>query len=316
MLRVLHDMARLDRVYMVSLFNDLKECYDRIRSSLNTITLRRMGCPRGVAICQAEALRKMKHAIKTTYGISETISADNENKLGGIGQGSSEGPVSWHSQMLALIDSYEELIPHREFFKSHDKTLQISQWLVGFVDNNTILFTVKDPLFARENIQNLFKMADECLEVWQKLVVITGGDVELDKSALSVLAWEESGGKEKMVQRDKIEGKLTLQLSKLPGYSEDVKMRDPTHGEETLGVYVTMNGKDTKEYEERLEKVKELAGNIKDNSLDRHDAHTIYRERWVNSIGYCLRVTQFSKTQCEGLMKPFYAAILPKMGFN
>ena len=70
-----------------------------------------MGCPRGVAICQAETLRKMKHAIKTTYGITcETISADKDNKLGGIGQGSGEGPVSWHSQMLVLIDSYEELI--------------------------------------------------------------------------------------------------------------------------------------------------------------------------------------------------------------
>ena len=119
-----------------------------------------------------------------------------------------------------------------------------------------------------------------------------------------------------MVKREKIEGKLTLQSVKLPGYSEDVKMRDPLHGEEILGVHVAMNGKDKKEYDERLIKVKELASNIKDNSLDRHDAHIIYRERWVNSIGYCLRVTQFSKTQCEGLMKPFCAAILPKMGFN
>ena len=57
-----------------------------------------------------------------------------------------------------------------------------------------------------------------------------------------------------------------------------------------------MDGKDTKEYEERLIKVKELASNIKDNSLDRYDAHTVYRERWVSSIGYCLRVTQFTKT--------------------
>ena len=74
-------------------------------------------------------------------------------------------------------------------------------------------------------------MADECLEVWQKLVVITGGDMELDKSALNVLAWEKSGGKEKMVKRGKIEGSLILQSVKLPGYTEEVKMRDPTHGE-------------------------------------------------------------------------------------
>ena len=37
-LRVMYDMARADRLYMVSLFNDLKGCYDRIRPPLNTIT--------------------------------------------------------------------------------------------------------------------------------------------------------------------------------------------------------------------------------------------------------------------------------------
>ena len=39
-LRYLYDLSRLDRCYMVSLFNDLRGCYDRIRPSLNTITAR------------------------------------------------------------------------------------------------------------------------------------------------------------------------------------------------------------------------------------------------------------------------------------
>ena len=42
-LRIMYDMARSDRLFMVSLFNDIKDCYDRIRPALNTITLRRMG---------------------------------------------------------------------------------------------------------------------------------------------------------------------------------------------------------------------------------------------------------------------------------
>ena len=84
MLRVMYDMARLDRVNMVSLFNDLKGCYDRIRPSLNTITMRRMGCPKEVAVCQATALRKMKHVLRTSFGLSkESIQWDTTNNIGG-----------------------------------------------------------------------------------------------------------------------------------------------------------------------------------------------------------------------------------------
>ena len=77
-----------------------------------------------------------------------------------------------------------------------------------------------------------------------------------------------------------------------------------------------MDGKDKKEHKERMIAVKALASNIRNSPLDRQDAEIIYRERWVNSIGYCLRVTQFSNAQCEEIMKPFYMAMLPKMGFN
>ena len=33
-------------------------------------------------------------------------------------------------------------------------------------------------------------MAEEVLDVWQELVVITGGDIKLDKSGISIIAWE------------------------------------------------------------------------------------------------------------------------------
>ena len=36
--RLVYDMARLERRYMVSMFNDLKGCYDRVRPSLNIVT--------------------------------------------------------------------------------------------------------------------------------------------------------------------------------------------------------------------------------------------------------------------------------------
>ena len=115
-----------------------------------------MGCPEEVAVCDAEALRLMKHAVRTSFGVSQDIIVrDGKNRLGGIGQGSGNGPMSWHSHMLALIDAYEAKVPHRAFFNSPDKSIILEQWLVGFVDDNTILFTLKDAGFERDIIELL-----------------------------------------------------------------------------------------------------------------------------------------------------------------
>ena len=54
--RLIYDMARMTRTNIVSIFNDLKGNYDRVRPSLNTITTRRMGLPCGPAVCHAMAL--------------------------------------------------------------------------------------------------------------------------------------------------------------------------------------------------------------------------------------------------------------------
>ena len=54
--RIMYDTARLSRTNLVSIFNDLKGNYNRVRPSLNTITTRQMGLPKGPAVCHAMAL--------------------------------------------------------------------------------------------------------------------------------------------------------------------------------------------------------------------------------------------------------------------
>lgn len=68
--RAMYDMARIRRENLISIFNDLKGCYDRVRPALNTITTRRMGLPKGHAVCHAKVLQLMKHRIRTGFGIS------------------------------------------------------------------------------------------------------------------------------------------------------------------------------------------------------------------------------------------------------
>jgi len=68
--RVIYDMAYMQRDYIISLFNNLKGAYNRMRPSLNTITTRRIGLSKEEAICHAATLRKMRHFIQTSFGVS------------------------------------------------------------------------------------------------------------------------------------------------------------------------------------------------------------------------------------------------------
>ena len=101
--RVIYDMAKAQRDYLVSMFNDLKGCYDGFRPALNTVTTRRMGCPKNVAVCQASTLRQMKHHIRTSFGIStDFLQWCAKSNLGELGQGNGDACVGWHSHMLVL----------------------------------------------------------------------------------------------------------------------------------------------------------------------------------------------------------------------
>ena len=93
--RVIYDMARVQRAYIISLFNDSKGNYGCIQPSLNTITTCRMGLPKNIAICHTKALREMEHVFRTGFVLSEgSIKWNETDNPGGIGQGHGAGPVS------------------------------------------------------------------------------------------------------------------------------------------------------------------------------------------------------------------------------
>ena len=125
--RVMYDLARVRRENLISIFNDLKGNYDRVRPSLNTITTMRMGLPKGHAVCHAKVLRLMEHRIRTGFGISEGhIVWSIIQNLGGIGQGNGAGPPRWHSHCLVLAIAYEVMTDEQVEFKCPNSTTKIT----------------------------------------------------------------------------------------------------------------------------------------------------------------------------------------------
>ena len=59
--------------------------------------------------------------------------------------------------------------------------------------------------------------AKRCLEVWQRLVHITGGELELTKSSYALMAWKLKGGKEQLYSIEAALGSISLPSEKYNG---------------------------------------------------------------------------------------------------
>ena len=77
-------------------------------------------------------------------------------------------------------------------FKDPGHLLHFLQWVVGYVDDNSLILTFRDG----EPIEEVLQEAQTALASWQKLLQITGGDLALEKCVYSVMGWTHKKGKE------------------------------------------------------------------------------------------------------------------------
>ncbi len=69
--RLSRDITHQLKANSASMDNDATGCYDRIIVSLGMIACRRLGMPKAAIQAQTDALKFMKYAVKTVYGISD-----------------------------------------------------------------------------------------------------------------------------------------------------------------------------------------------------------------------------------------------------
>ena len=118
-----------------------------------------------------------------------------ESNTGGLGQGNGGGCVSWHSHTLVLGEAYEKSTSNTVDYSNPDSSRRFKQWLVGFVDGNSLLFNFKNLGYEAPTVK-LIEEAKNCLKKWQRLMHISGGEFKLIKSSYSVMAWKLADGKE------------------------------------------------------------------------------------------------------------------------
>ena len=88
----------------------------------------------------------------------------------------------------------------------------------------------------KDSTQKMLEVAKRCLEIWHRLVHITGGELELKKSSYSLMNWKLNDGKEKMCEIRDSPGHLSLQSEKYKGLEVELRRNEVTFTEMRLGI--------------------------------------------------------------------------------
>ena len=296
---------------------DATGCFDRMVGRLLSLINQCNGMTQQAASCQAEVIHNMRHYVKTTRGISDNfIQRDSSTLLEGNGQGNAASVPGWHGHNELLCKVYKKLI-HGSTIKSPDGTINFNQWLSSFIDDNKMLLSFD----AKATFDEILEKCQESLQLWEILLNITGGAVELRKCLITVLQYENNYNwhnarlgdpqiittrreqRECIITRDGTTGTIVRQQS----VKEGVRL---------LGIMAAANGTYQEEYKARLDKSREMAGRLQASPLDLVLTWQAYYCRWKPAITYCLPITTFTAKECKKIQSPYFTALLPKLGLN
>ena len=328
-LQLLFDHNRIWHLPTAILFNDANGCYDRIVPTLCELAMRARGCPKSIAQCHTLTQKGMKHRIRIATGVSEgsiqfseteqvITKGKNiirlEGKTGGIGQGGGAGPIAWIAIIDIMLEAYRKLCPGA-LAEDPLMLFTICYWLISYVDDNTIVIGFNETTAQKEIIKTL----KTNLGSWRRLLQLTGGDIDVEKSKWCAMRWTycKTWGTERIESKKEFKGTIGM-TSQINGSKNQQYLGrlEPHQAERVLGVRLPLDGNMKVEWIYRCQQMRIFSKKISEAPLTNRDAWIIYESRYRAIIRYPLPVTMFNDRQCNKIQQPFIHAILPKMGIN
>lgn len=93
------------------IYNDAKECFDRIVTNLSNLSCRREGLPLPLAKLYASTLSQIKYYLRHKGGISAQFNTHSAKPFHGAGQGAGDSPARWCFISDNLIRAYKKNTP-------------------------------------------------------------------------------------------------------------------------------------------------------------------------------------------------------------
>ena len=291
------DQLRVERRAGAIFDCDASGCYDRILPPLAAVHLRSLGLNKSISTFLARLMYFTKRHVSTKHGVSENnIRTSKDTVLHGIGQGNGGGPAIWISHLTVMFKAISSICSG---FTASNITQKenLSTVGTGYVDDVTLVSsTQRDQAQTYSMVKNQIKQMGQ---VWENLLYISGGRLELTKCFWVPIVWNWKGGKPYISTRNKNRQRdLTLTESETT-YKITIPKKGTKDFEKRLGVWTNCEATWSKEFKSWIEYSRQFGKKIKWAGLDRVSGYHAYHSLWIAKFRYSAPVVGFTTSQIK-----------------
>jgi hypothetical protein len=183
----------------------------------------------------------------------------------------------------------------------------------AFVDDTDVAVNDSEQPYTSQQLVEILQID---AQHWEKLLITSGGKLELSKCFFYIMHWKFTPeGTPSLTGKDELPHKLLLQQgnNRVP---TEILQKDCDESHKTLGVMKAPNRSQAGEIARLHLKCNTHAKTILSNGVTQSDAPIAYRVYHLTSVGYSLGTTYIQKQQFETMQGRVVSAFLATSGYN
>ncbi len=292
---------------------DASGCYDRILPPLASVHLQALGLHKSIGTFLSRLMFQAQRHVKTNHGVSKRyIRTKKKRVLHGIGQGNGGGPAMWIAHLTVMFTAMKAVC-WGVAMHCVEKIFSVSTVGTGYVDDVTLGLSVPKDQPQTEHM--VYKHIKRMGQLWENLLYLTGGRLELSKCFWIPISWRWIGGKPRMVYKQQMRRNLRLRESETKDMI-DIPRRTGKETEKRLGVWSSCDGKWTKEVNLWITHSKDFSQRLKGNTLSRRAGELAYHAVWLSKFRSSASVIGYTSNQLQAIQSTIIGQCLSVAGYN
>lgn len=303
------DLLRLRRQAGALCSNDAKSCYDRVVHSIAALSLLRQGAPKPAVMSMLQTLQGSIHKIRTGYGVSSVHYGGNRvPPMQGLGQGNGVAPTGWAVISTPLINMMRTAGFGLQVLTCLSEKL-IAFLCYAFVDDTDLAHTgcsVDTPGL------DVLRAMRRFVTHWEGGLRATGGALRVDKSCWYLIDFVWTNNKWRYASKTDVPGDILVRDA--DDRQKILPRLEPHVANETLGIFLAMDGNQKAEVTKLRQKTSVFAEQIRTGFIQRDEAWHALNSTILKTLEYPMEAINLTKRQWDYIMVPLLQATLPRSG--
>lgn len=210
-MKLVDNIMRLSHSDGAFIFNDAKDCYDRMAHPILSFSLQCLGIALLAVKMLLHPMQRMQHFIRTGFGDSDTFyMCDNNRPLQGVLQGNGAAPSIWAAMTVPLINVVRRL---QGGFQGRSPITHeaIHMTSFSFVDGSTLSQCVLGRTGQNPTV-SIQRISDQ----WNEALAATGRMISVMKSYTQVCTFQSERKNKWHLTRNKHTIQLTMDQNSTP----------------------------------------------------------------------------------------------------